>query len=729
MTSRRVVLGCSIIFASVLQIACGGGGDEAGTPNPPPPPTYTIGGEVSGLKGTGLVINLNGSETLDVDENGAFAFVTEINSGGTYTVEVVTQPDGQLCDVSAGTGQATGNVTSVTVSCVNAITLSGQVIDDPIPFALVTVTVGARAYSTTADGEGRYLLQIGGEDDDVVIARAQGSDGQAYVDLRRLLGTFAAVSAEADITHVTTARFALMMRASGGVAPTTIDGWREAEKTTWISGMLDLAAAIKVIIDNPDFDLPEGFENILEFALDPDAVTAFISDARALGGPFNGVRAAILDDPNAVPGFSVEALTSAYYLVPASGRGLPAGLGAKLELEEDGTGILIESTGIAVTVSASHAFRWELSDGALELDFEVPSTTTRSGRMLREDMAAYGIGTAAQHQQLIDANIYNVYYAEYPETVTYRLLDDGLTKLVVHEARIVRRVFEPVTLPDTSTVQFEDFVTPSRDWVTEMLDPAANPSIPLAAGSIPGEWLMLLKREVDTILSGGLYDAFAGDIVTLTANGDASLLKTMSAANWSLNGNGELVLEYGEGRTMKVTVFEMSGAVAGAFYELTLADGSRYGNYGPLVKAEGDFGTNYFTTGSGERWMRYDSYWNAFYWDSAGIVLTPYYGVTGYQLDEGGASLRHNYHLGTSGPVDITNSPGVWGVSSGVLEIVVDEGTSTEKRVEFIPVAEGDLGFVFGLVTARQIHTEEMRLVAPPGIGIWRKEPDLAADQ
>jgi N-acetylneuraminic acid mutarotase len=90
----------------------------------PPPPTYTIGGTVSGLSGTGLVLQNNGGNSLSVSANGTFTFTASVASGGAYSVTVLTQPSNpaQTCTVTAGTGTATGNVTTVQLACATNVT-------------------------------------------------------------------------------------------------------------------------------------------------------------------------------------------------------------------------------------------------------------------------------------------------------------------------------------------------------------------------------------------------------------------------------------------------------------------------------------------------------------------------------------------------------------------------------------------------------------------------------
>ncbi len=82
-------------------------------------PSYTVGGSVGGLTGSGLVLSLNaGAQTLPVAANGAFTFPTGLANGAAYAVTIGTQPSGQTCSVANGSGTISGaNVTNVAVTC------------------------------------------------------------------------------------------------------------------------------------------------------------------------------------------------------------------------------------------------------------------------------------------------------------------------------------------------------------------------------------------------------------------------------------------------------------------------------------------------------------------------------------------------------------------------------------------------------------------------------------
>jgi 6-phosphogluconolactonase len=84
---------------------------------------YFVGGTVTGLKGTGLVLQDNSRDDLRVNANGAFRFSSKVAKGKTYAVTVKTQPSNpaQTCSVRNGSGTiAKADISSVVISCSQA---------------------------------------------------------------------------------------------------------------------------------------------------------------------------------------------------------------------------------------------------------------------------------------------------------------------------------------------------------------------------------------------------------------------------------------------------------------------------------------------------------------------------------------------------------------------------------------------------------------------------------
>ena len=119
------VLALSALIGILFVIGCAGGGTQNSRSAPV---TYTIGGTVSGLSGTGLVLQNNGSNNLSVSANGSFTFTTAIASGGAYMVTVLTQPSNpaQTCGVTNGSGTASANVTRIQINCTTTYTIDGH---------------------------------------------------------------------------------------------------------------------------------------------------------------------------------------------------------------------------------------------------------------------------------------------------------------------------------------------------------------------------------------------------------------------------------------------------------------------------------------------------------------------------------------------------------------------------------------------------------------------------
>jgi hypothetical protein len=93
--------------------------------------SFGVGGTVSGLAGSGLVLRNNGGDDLQIASNGSFTFATPLASGSTFEVTIATQPNrpSQTCTVADGSGTvAGGDVRTVKISCAtNAFTIRGTV--------------------------------------------------------------------------------------------------------------------------------------------------------------------------------------------------------------------------------------------------------------------------------------------------------------------------------------------------------------------------------------------------------------------------------------------------------------------------------------------------------------------------------------------------------------------------------------------------------------------------
>ncbi|HEY4956488.1 MAG TPA: hypothetical protein VII31_01635 [Caldimonas sp.] len=82
--------------------------------------TYVVNGTITGLAGSGLVVQDNGGDDIALSSSAVgFGFGTPVASGATYNVTVKTQPTGpaQTCIVAAGSGTVGSVAVTVAVTC------------------------------------------------------------------------------------------------------------------------------------------------------------------------------------------------------------------------------------------------------------------------------------------------------------------------------------------------------------------------------------------------------------------------------------------------------------------------------------------------------------------------------------------------------------------------------------------------------------------------------------
>jgi hypothetical protein len=86
--------------------------------------SFTVGGVVLGLTGTGLVLTSYG-ENVAISSNGTFAFGRTYAAGSVFDIYVSTQPGGQTCTVSQGSGQVSNvDYGSAIVTCTSVSSIA-----------------------------------------------------------------------------------------------------------------------------------------------------------------------------------------------------------------------------------------------------------------------------------------------------------------------------------------------------------------------------------------------------------------------------------------------------------------------------------------------------------------------------------------------------------------------------------------------------------------------------
>ena len=135
----------------------------------PPADPVTIGGSVTGLEGSGLVLRNNGDDDEPIAADGEFTFDTPLTPGTFYNVTVSTQPTNpaQTCSVENGSGTVpTEAVTNVAVTCGEAVlgdlvkvAAEGDTLPDSTVLTNILLDGGV---AINLDGQ----VAFGGRDDD-----------------------------------------------------------------------------------------------------------------------------------------------------------------------------------------------------------------------------------------------------------------------------------------------------------------------------------------------------------------------------------------------------------------------------------------------------------------------------------------------------------------------------------------------------------------------------------
>ncbi|MDM0078948.1 beta-propeller fold lactonase family protein [Variovorax sp. J2P1-59] len=119
-------------------------------------PTFAVGGTLSGLDGTGLVLQNNGGDDLAVNADGSFTFTNQVATGAAFNVTVKNQPKAldQTCTVTNGSRtMGTSAVTDISGSCVTGFA----------KMAFVGTNSGGTVTAYLANGNGLLSGMIGAQ--------------------------------------------------------------------------------------------------------------------------------------------------------------------------------------------------------------------------------------------------------------------------------------------------------------------------------------------------------------------------------------------------------------------------------------------------------------------------------------------------------------------------------------------------------------------------------------
>lgn len=208
----------TLLSSSLLLAACGGGGSGGGntsssksvssTPassssvssasSSSEAPTFTLGGSLEGLAGTGLQL-ANGEESLSLSSNGNFAFTAALHQGDSYTVTVAQQPSApnQTCALTNASGaNVTANISNVQVSCTTNTYTVGVSVSGLTATGLVLQNNAGDDLTVNADGNFVFATALADQSAFSVSVKTQPTD--QYCEASNTVGTLAG----ANVTNI-----------------------------------------------------------------------------------------------------------------------------------------------------------------------------------------------------------------------------------------------------------------------------------------------------------------------------------------------------------------------------------------------------------------------------------------------------------------------------------------------------------------------------------------------
>lgn len=383
------------LFLCVLTLsACGGGG--GGGSSPPPknnqPPTVSISG-LSQME-SGATISLS---AIASDSDGSIASYSWATDSGT----AVTLGDNKSATLSVTSANVSVDTTvkltlTVTdnqgastqanlqvkiVAKKTSLSISGLVTGAVVPNANVTATVRDLTFTTAADANGKYTLNLsvdGAHLDDLVLITADGGLSKPELKLVSQLPSMTTLLTQAgddkqldvnenfsvNVTNVTTAEYGLMARRwnSYGISFANINNDLELKNTADSVGVHSkywLAALIKIVADTGG-SLPAGAKTTLDLVMDGDLVdelnTSINNSSPTL---IEEVIASIKKDASVVPPQNLD-YTGTYILYDGFGN-------TDWELIFNNN-----NKGEARSRFGMQSFTWAQSANKLDIDFDTP---------------------------------------------------------------------------------------------------------------------------------------------------------------------------------------------------------------------------------------------------------------------------------------------------------------------------------------------------------------------
>ncbi|QYK04737.1 carboxypeptidase-like regulatory domain-containing protein [Shewanella zhangzhouensis] len=490
---------------------------------------------------------------------------------------------------------AVADVKNVPTSCGGfAATITGLITDEPIPYATVSVTLNGNTFTTVADENGAYSLDVLTTNIEQLLlieSSATNAETGDSIDFVNLVGSFSKVLSEDDpinVTNVTTAKYSLVLEANGGEQPSTLAELEQAETAVDATELFQLAAIIKLIVDDPGYQLPEGYDSILDFIADEGAVDTFVASTPPEA--LEQALADILADSELVAGFSAADVPSLYYAISTTSPGYLARSGSALEFDNVGM------TGKALSFQQwngqpiSQDFSWAVVSGRIEVSYSAPLVTEELSDSIeyvtdnQAEIDAYYAGGGAVENFITHRTLTQRAYT--------RVVDGSLVDVVSVESRSELST-PPIPLSDGS---FLTIAQPKLVLESGNENFRANydiNNIPFVSGCSEGDTCVsgLWAGQYHYTDGERVYDDYVfphtayADAMQFVADGSVSGKISNVNASWVVDGAGRLVITYPDGMIQTSQILDKLGIELGVFSVFENA-GERFAVYDIWIKGD-----------------------------------------------------------------------------------------------------------------------------------------------
>ena len=568
---RKAIL-ASVISSTLALTGCGGSDDDSSSENAPQTPasnkapTVSIGGEDQAKEQTEFKLSAEAADSdgsiasyewtyqsdIDLTVSGADSAELTVTSANisedkavTFTL-TVTDDDGATASVDKAI---------VIKRKVSSVTITGIVTDKPIVNANLTIFAGSASVNAFADETGRYTATFSvdeSEADSLVQIRATGLGDQDNVEFVSQLNSMNKLVEQAgedgelisdenfgvNITNVSTAEYALLTRE--GETFSTDEELQQALLNVDAEEKLKLAALIKIVVDNDDYELPEGVESTLDLVDDAATAAQFETEVNARDSEIiKKTEEEIKNDDDLVSG-NTGSLVGDYiihnpqYVTTAAYH---------LTLAEDGKGTVAAVNQVDIS-------SWTNTDGNVELVLAVPLIISQSEVAVRDEFG-----------NVVTDDQGNIVY----DTVVYKTSKLNLKVISANE------VFRSI-----------DFVTNAQRYVNGTLDETSEANTSIYSSNLLDKSKTLAVEKSDLVATWYLdiYERnYIGDdalnVQKLVFNEDGTITGAgeNETVTWSVENN-VLTINYTDADYKGSSHFWITKSLA-AGYQFVVLDNGR----------------------------------------------------------------------------------------------------------------------------------------------------------